>query len=94
MAKAIMGNSQYVITGNTLLTNTTWNNFIVSNIPRGTYITWSISDNENFTISQNGYNSVLVKAKQTGKSAILTATITTTSGSSMQSISIEISSLY
>lgn len=94
VVKAIMGNSQYVITGNSLLTNTTWNNFIVSNIPRGTYITWSISDNENFTISQNGYNSVLVKAKQTGKSAILTATITTTSGSSMQSISIEISSLY
>lgn len=94
VTKAIMGNSQYAITGNTLLTNTSWNNFIVSNIPRGTYVTWSISDNVNFTISQNGYNSVLVKAKQTGKSAILTATISATSGSSMQSISIEITSLY
>lgn len=94
VAKAIMGDSQYAITGNTVLTNTSWNNFVVSNIPRGTYIKWSISDNVNFTISQNGYNSVLVKANQTGKSAILTATITTSSGSSMQSISTEISSLY
>lgn len=94
VAKAIMGDSQYAIRGNTVLTNTSWNNFVVSNIPRGTYLKWSISDNVNFTISQNGYNSVLVKANQTGKSAILTATITTSSGSSMQSISTEISSLY
>lgn len=94
VSKAITEGNKYAINGQPTITNTNWNTFSVSNVPRGTFVEWSISDNVNFTISQNGYNSVLVKAKQTGKSAILTANISTTSSSIIQSVSIEISSLF
>lgn len=52
---------------------------MVKNLPSGTFVSWIISDNENFYISRTGYNSVMVRPKKSGVSATLSAEINSTS---------------
>ena len=58
-----------------LIVTKSWTNYIVNGLPSATSIKWSISSNK-FTLTQNGYNSVLVKSNESsGTSAILYAEI-------------------
>lgn len=75
VSKAVLGGTSYTIEGETTITNRNGNTYIVRNLPSGTFVSWTISDNENFYISRTGYNTVMVRPKKSGVSATLTAEI-------------------
>lgn len=93
ISKTLTGDSKYTITGEPTITSSNGATFVVNNIPSGTYVSWTISDTQNFIVSSNGYNSVIVRPKATGKTAVLTAEINSRTAT-LATVSLAISSLY
>lgn len=48
--------------------------YTVTGVPSGAFVKWSVSDSR-FVLSQNGHNSTMIKATQSGVEATLTAKI-------------------
>lgn len=93
VSKAINLNSNYKIQGETIISKS-GNTFSFTNVPTGAYVTWSVSDNQNFTAIQTSYNTVLVRANSTGKTTTLTGTLRNAQNTPITSLAISITSSF